>query len=60
MSSCKYVTYPDPQISITPYLPFKFKIGKSEFTFPVEFQELFGVVLCAWIFSRYVLLFFTN
>ncbi len=57
MSSCRYVTYPDPQKSITPYLPFKFKIGKSEFTFPVEFQELFGVVLCAWIFSRYVLLF---
>jgi len=60
VSSCRYFTYPDPQISITPYLPFKFKIGKSEFTFPVEFQELFGVVLCAWIVSRYVLLFFTN
>jgi hypothetical protein len=34
--------------------------GIFEFTFPVEFQELFGVVLCAWIFSRYVLLFFIN
>jgi hypothetical protein len=43
VSSCRYVTYPDPQISITPYLPFKFKIGKSEFTFPVEFQELLGL-----------------